>query len=323
MIAEQTVAETDEGALPDLPDDNWNALVAAGKAMLYRNGNWKDDVFVMLCRPDEVRPYLPADIAGTRLDPDRAGGLAHGLRERNRGRTRQLLWVRETEDAWRALQVLVHEAIHVASFALSARGIPIDLRSDAASDGLAFFVENILAETLPFFEKRLGIQGADLPRKGTRKDGLAIRGGKGSTLRTMKKLGVAFEHEDKTWRAWVMAVVCNADDAKPMFNFVTESDSEFMNEDTNRVWFASEASHAIVWADGSQGARAAFASLAHGAVNAAGMILDGCGVDVDLSKHGSSECVAYFVERFFENIRPWFLSRFAATLKIPGPTTTA
>ena len=319
MITKQTVAETDEGALPNLPDDNWNALVAAGKAMLYRNGNWKDDIYVVLCDPDEFRPLLPEHLEGTRFDPNRAGGLTFGLPGRKHGRTRQLLWVCKAKDAMCALEVLVHEAIHAASFALAARGIPLDLRDDAAGDCLAFFVEDLLVETLPFFERKLGIQGADLPRRGTRKDRLAIRGGKGSTLKAMKKLGVAFEHEDRTWRSWVTAVVCNADDADPMFNFIVEPAAAGLGGDTGRVWYATTFSEALVWADGSQGARAAYASLAHGAIHAAGSILANCGADVDVAKPGSSESVAYFVQNFFESIRPWFLSRFAATLRVPGP----
>ena len=223
----------------------------------------------------------------------------------------------------KSFEVLVHEAIHAASFALAARGVPLDLQRDGACECLGFFVEDLLAETLPFFEKKLGVLGADLPRKGTRKDRLAIRGGKGSTLRAMKKLGVAYEHADRTWRAWVTAVVCNADDADPMFNYVAEPGFARMDEDTGRVWFAWTSSHVLVWADGSRGARAAYASLAHGAVIAAGRVLAGCGVDVDLAKTGSSECVAYFVQNFFESIRPWFLSRFAGTLELSAPEPAA
>jgi hypothetical protein len=305
------------------PLDRWNQLLKDGRAMLYRNGNWKDDVYVMFCKPDEFRSFLPESTVGTRFDPDRAGGLACGVPGLKRGRRRQLLWVRETTDAMHALEVLVHESIHAASFALAARGIPLDLRDDAAGNCLAFFVEDLLGETLPFFEKKLGIEGADLPRKGTRKDKLAIRGGKGSTLKAMKKLGVAFEHEDKTWRSWVTAVVCNADDADPLFNYIVEPDAPSMDEDTGRVWYGSSSSHALVWADGSRGARAAYASLVHGTIHVAGDILANCGVDVNVAKTGSSECVAYFVQHFFENIRPWFLSRFAKTLKIPGPAAIA
>ena len=307
------------GLPPELPNEHWTELLKNGRAVLYRNGNWKDDVYVVFSSPGEFRPFLPEVVDGSRFDPERAGGLACGVPGLKRGRCRQLLWVRETTDAMRALEVLVHEAIHAASFALAARGIPLDLRDDAAGDCLAFFVEDLLAETLPFFERKLGIQGADLPRKGTRKDKLAIRGGKGSTLKAMKKLGVAVEHEDRTWRSWITAVVCNADDADPMFNFIVEPDAAGMDEDTGRVWYGSSSSHALVWADGSRGARAAYASLAHGAIHAAGSILANCGADVDVAKTGSSESVAYFVQYFFENIRPWFLSRFAATLRVPGP----
>lgn len=302
----------------DLRNGRWNELLKTDRAFLYRNGNWRDNVYVILCNPDDFRPFLPKHLEGTRFDPDRASGLTCSLPGLKHGRTRQLLWVCETPNAMRAFEVLVHEAIHVASFALAARGIPLDLRCDGACECLGFFVEDLLAETMPFFEKKFGIQGADLPRKGTRKDRLAIRGGKGSTLRAMKKLGVAHEHADKTWRAWVTAVVCNAEDADPMFNYVAEPGFPRMDEDTGRVWFASSSSHVLVWADGSRGARAAYASLAHGAVIAAGKILAGCGVDVDLAKTGSSECVAYFVQNFFESIRPWFLSRFARTLEFPA-----
>lgn len=306
-----------------LPYDRWLALEKAGKATLYRNGNWKDDVLVMLCKPDEVRPFLPADTAGTRFDPDRAAGLAHGFPGRIHGRTWQLLWIRETRDAWRALAALVHEAIHVAGFALAAREVPLDLRFDGANECLGFFVEDLLAETLPFFERRLGIRGADLPRRGTRRDRRARCGGKRMLLEAMKKFGVSFEHEDTTWRATVTAAVCNADDAGDLFDGVLETESGPLSESSDCVWFATNASHALVWADGSQGARTAFASLANGAVRAAGIILAGCGVDVNVAKTGSSECIAYFVEHFFNNIRPWFLSRFAGTLELSAPEPAA
>ena len=311
---------TNTDKLDDVPADAWNAMERDGKAMLYRNRNWKDDVYVLCCCPDDIRQFLPEDISGTRFDPERIGGLACELSGFKRGRSRQVLWVRETPNAWVALRTLVHEAIHVACFALTDRNIPLDLRKSGAGDCLGFFIEDLLTETLPFFEKKFGILGADLPRQRTRKDRLAARGGKGAPLPAMKKLGVAFEHVDKTWRASVAAAICNAKDAPSIFNLVTESSSKYADEDADRVWFSSTESSALVWADGSQGARAAFASLAHGAIHAAGRILANCGADVDLSKTGASECVTYFVEHFFESIQSWFLSRFEGSLAFPSST---
>ena len=312
----------DEEVLP-FRADAWNELEKAGKAFDYENRNWKNRTRILFCTESEAAPFFRTPADESRFELARLGGLVSALPTQRRGKTLQHLWVRETNEAGTALKVLVHEAIHAASFALAARRIPLDLRNGAAGDCVGFFVEDILTQALPFFEMKLGIEGADLPRRGTRKDRLAVRGGKGATLKTMKKLGVAFEHEDTTWRAWVMAAVCNADDAPPLFANIVESDARHMDEDTGRVWFAETSSQTLVWADGSRGARAAYASLVHGAIHAAGRILANCGVDVDLAKTGSSECVAYFVERFFENIWPWFLSRFAATLRMPGPAATA
>ena len=314
---------TNTDKLDDISADAWNAMEMDGKAMLYRNRNWKDDVYVLCCCPDDIRQFLPEDISGTRFDPERNGGLACMLSGFKRGRSRQVLWVRETANIWVALRTLVHEAIHVASFALNDRHIPLDLRKRGAGDCLGFFVEDLLTETLPFFEKKFGILGAALSRQRTREDRLAARGGKGAPLPAMKKLGVAFEHEDKTWRASVVAAICNAEDAPSIFNLVTESGLKDADEDADRVWFSSTEASAFVWADGSQGARAAFASLAHSAIHAAGRILANCGADVDLSKTGSSECVTYFVEHFFENIHSWFLSRFEGSLVFPPSTNLA
>ena len=299
-------------------NSHWNALVERGKAMLYRNGNWKDDIYVVYSKPEEFQPFLSEHEGTDGIDISRSSGIACCIPNLDRGRASQLLWVRETGNAMSSIEVLVHEAIHAAADALAVRNIPLDIRHDGLSNCLAFFVEDFLTETLPFFEKRIGIRGADRPVKQRRKSHSENIDGHESTLNALKRKGLAFEHVDKTWRAHVTAVVCDADDANRVFRRMMEPGEASMGQDTGNVWFASKSSHVLMWADGSQGARVAFASLAHGAIHAAGNILADRGVDVDLSKSGSSECVAYLVQRFFENIRPWFLSRFAGTLRFSG-----
>lgn len=300
-------------------DKRWDELAAVGKALVYENRNWKNRTYVLFCNEQEARPFFPEAIEGTRFELKRCGGLVSGAGVRVRGWTTQRLWVKTDANAGVAFPVLAHEAFHAASFALRERQVPLDMRGIGASQCLSFYVDDFLQETLPHLEKLLGVSGADLPRKGTRRDRLVRRAAKDRVFDKMSELGLSFLHEDKTWKARITTVLGNAEDIKDSLGLALRDNLDEMSETSGFAMVSMVSSQALVWADPSQGARKAFASLAQGAVNAAGCILANCGVDVDVSRIGASECVAYFIEHFLENIRPWFLSRFAGTLKIPGP----
>ena len=156
-------SSNDDGDLPFRPDA-WNELEKAGKAFVYENRNWKNRIRVLFCTEAEAAPFFRCPADEPRFELSRLGGLVEASRRRRHGRNTQHLWVRETDNAGKALKVLVHEAIHAAAFALAARSIPLDLRDPASGDCLGFFVDDILTQSLPFFERKLGIQGADLPR---------------------------------------------------------------------------------------------------------------------------------------------------------------
>ena len=299
-------------------DKHWNELAAVGKALVYENRNWKNRTYVLLCNEQEARPFFPDSKEGSRFELKRCGGLVASVDVRVQGWTTQRMWIKT--DAGRGLPfpVLAHEAFHAASFALRNQQIPLDMRGIGASQCLGFFVDDILSQTLPHLEKLLGVSGADLPRKGTRRDRLVRRAAKDRVLDKMSELGISFLHEDKTWKACITTVLGNAEDIKDSLGLALRANLDEMGETSGFAMVSTVSSQALVWADPSQGARRAFTSLAQGAISAAGTILANCGVDVDVSRTGASECVAYFIEHFLENIKPWFLSRFAETLKLPG-----
>ena len=300
-------------------DKRWDELEAVGKAVVYENRNWKNRTYVLLCNEQEARPFFPDAKEGTRFELKRCGGLVSGANVHVQGWTTQRLWVKTDANASVAFPVLAHEAFHAASFALRERQIPLDMRGIGASQCLSYYVDDFLQETLPPLEKLLGVSGADLPRKGTRRDRLVRRAAKDRVLAKMSELGISFLHEDKTWKACITTVMGNVEDIKDSLSLALRANLDEMSETSGFAMVSTVSSQALVWADPSQGARKAFASLAQGAVSAAGCILANCGVDVDVSRTGASECVAYFIEHFLENIQPWFLARFAGTLKVPGP----
>ena len=312
-------ARTTGGDDERFPAERWDELVKADRALDYTNRNWRNRIRILYCSKEEAKPFFPDAKEGSRFDLRRCGGLTSARPTARLGRAEQTFWVDDSASAGHAFAACVHEAFHAAAFALTTRSVPLDLREPGACECLGFFVEDILREALPILERRLGVQGAESPRKSTRRDGLALRARKDSVLAKLKKLGIAFTHHDTTWRALVPTVLCNAEDAKPVFERMMDDEVNTMDEDTGGVWFCSNESTALVWADTSSGAREAFVSLAHGAIHAAGGILANCGVDVNVAKVGSSECVAYFIQNYLDGIRPWFLKRFAATLKFPGP----
>ena len=302
-------------------DALWTGLVQSGKALDYTNRNWKNRIRILYCSREEAKPFFPDAKEGSRFDLRRCAGLTSARTTAKLGRAEQTFWVDDSASAGNAFAACAHEAFHAAAFALATRSIPLDLREPGARECLGFFVEDILREALPVLERRIGVQGSEVPRKTTRRDGLALRAKKGAVLAKLEELGLAFTHHDTTWRAFVPTVLCNAKDSASVFERMLDEEIGTMEEDDGGVWLCSNESSALVWADTSTGARNAFIALSHGAIHAAATVLANCGVDVNVAKVGASECVAYFIQNYLDGIRPWFLKRFAAELVFPSRYT--
>lgn len=294
---------------------HWNELVAAKKAFDYTNRNWKDRIHVLFCSPDKARPFFPEE---PRFDPRHCNGLTSETATKCHGHAEQTIWINDALPFWRSFSVCAHEAFHAAVFALSSRGIPLDLREMGSCQCLAFFVEDILRSVVPALERRYGIVGAGKPLDEACHDNWVHRIRKNRVLEKMERIGLAFTHEDTTWRVDVPTVLCGAARAKPLFKRIADNGVETMEENAGLVWSCTNDNCALVWADSSFGARNAFSLIVHGAISAAGFLLSSCGVDVNVANTNSSECVANFIERYLNNICPWFLERFAVNLEVAG-----
>lgn len=136
-------------------------------------------------------------------------------------------------------------------------------------------------------------------------------GGKGreSALSKLKKAGKAWVYENKTWKFGVVLVLCGPEDmAGVMRENVNKGHPESEHLSVKGMsgltlgsdMSASKASgRYLMWVDTSPGWKC-LPAVAHEAVHVASMALFDRGVDCDVGKAGSSECVAYLVEDVVE-----------------------